>query len=285
MDMGSLGSSGEEEGRDVEWRPVHVERPERSLWRVQGSADSDTEVSRYVKQYATTDPYERELRALRQMPDGLAPRVIEHRRDPPILVLEELPGVRLDDPAAGDPAGWMQEVLETVIASVGLPGPWPDDPSPQLSRLQAELAAALASRAPASAQALHRSLQDPLRVPCHGDATPTNVLVDPGQPRAWLLDYEFYGPGDPLHDLAALCLTPSVALPESMRLELLRQGRLMVERKTEIFLADRMAGAIAVWAVQCAAWHRRHHTATEEFERAVLSNAALGIEAVERGDI
>jgi hypothetical protein len=99
------------------------------------------------------------------------------------------------------------------------------------------------------------------------------------------LDYEFYGPGDPLHDLAALCLTPSVGLPETMRLELLRQGRLMVDRKTEVFLAGRMAGAIAVWAVQCAAWHRRHRPATNGFEQAVLSNAALGISAAERGEI
>jgi hypothetical protein len=167
MDMGSVGSSGEVDGRGVGWRPVHVDRLERSLWHVQGSAGSDTDVSRYVKRYTAVDPYERELRALQQMPEGLAPRVIEHRRDPPTLVLEELPGVRLDDPAAGDPAGWMQEVLKTVVASVGLPGPWPDDPSPKLSQLQAEVAATLASRAPASTRALHRALEDPLRVPCH----------------------------------------------------------------------------------------------------------------------
>jgi aminoglycoside phosphotransferase len=284
MDIGSVGSSSEE-GCTAGWRPVHVDRSERSLWHVQGSASSGPEISRYVKRYATADPWERELRALQQMPDGLAPRVLEYRRDPPTLVLEELPGVRLDDPAAGDPAVWMHVVLETVVASVGLPGPWPDDPPPQLSTLQAEVAAALASRVPASTQALHRALQDPLRVPCHGDATPPNVLVDPGQPRAWLLDYEFYGPGDPLHDLAALCLTPSLGLPATMRLEFLRQGRLMMETKTEMLLADRMSGAIAIWAVQCAAWHRRHRPVTDGFEEAVLSNAALGIEAVGGGEV
>jgi hypothetical protein len=110
--------------------------------------------------------------------------------------------VRLDDPAASDPARWMQVVLEAMVSSVGLPGPWPDGPPPQTSELQDELGKGLASHAPASAQALRRTVQDPVRVPCHGDATPPNVLVDPGQLRAWLLGYEFHGPGDP-------CLTAS----------------------------------------------------------------------------
>ena len=167
MKTGSAGSPTGE-GRSAGWRSVHVDRPERALWHVQGSGGSDAEVPRYIKRYSTAEPYERELRALQQMPDGLAPRVLEHRRDPPTLVLEEIPGVRLDDPAAGEPAVWMQVVLETVVASVGLPGPWPDDPPPRLSELQAELATALAARAPSSAQALHRTLQDPLRVPATG---------------------------------------------------------------------------------------------------------------------
>lgn len=284
MDLGSVDSLSEE-GCAAGWRSIHVDRSGRSLWHVQRTGSSGTEVSRYVKRYATADPCERELRALQQMPDGLAPRVLEHRLDPPTLVLEELPGVRLDDPAAGDPTVWMHVVLETVVASVGLPGPWPDDPPPQLNEVQADLAAALACRVPANTEALHRALQNPLRVPCHGDATPPNVLVDPGQPRAWLLDYEFYGPGDPLHDLAALCLTPSVGLPETTRLELLRKGRLMMEEKTEIPLADRMAGAISLWAVQCAAWYRHYLPATNGFEQAVLSNATLGIESSERGEL
>ncbi|WP_406336339.1 phosphotransferase [Streptomyces zaomyceticus] len=284
MDMGSVGTSGGDECA-AGWRTVHVDRSERSVWHVQGSGSSAVDVPRYVKRYVALDPYEREVRALRQMPEGLAPRVLEHHPDPPTLILEELPGVMLDDPAAGDPAAWMHVVMETVVASVGLPGPWPDDPPPHISDLQAELAAALAARAPASAQALHGAIQDPLRVPCHGDATPPNVLVDPGQPRAWLLDYEFYGPGDPLHDIAALCLTPSLRLPENLRLELLRQGRLMTEAKTGMSLAGRMAGAIAIWAVQCAAWHRRHRPRMGGFEKAVLGNAAIAIDASERGDL
>ncbi|MEU4347129.1 phosphotransferase [Streptomyces sp. NPDC023838] len=217
------------------------------------------------------------------MPDGLAPRVLEYRRNPPTLVLAEVPAVPLDDPAAGHPSKWMQEVLETVVASIGLPGPWPEDPPTRISDPQAELAATLASLAPASTQAIHRAIQEPLRVPCHGDATPLNVLVDPEQPRAWLLDYEFYGPGDPLHDIAALCLTPSLDLPAHTRMELLRQGRLMVEAKTTSSLVDRMAGAIAIWAVQCAAWHRSHRLGAGGFEQAVLSNASLAIAASERG--
>lgn len=284
MDMGSVEISSEDECA-AGWIPVRVDRSGRSLWRVPGASSAGTKAARYVKRYAASGPYERELRALQQMPDGLAPRVLGHRRNPPTLVMEELPGVRLDDPAAGDPARWMQVVLEVMVSSVGLPGPWPDDPPPQISELQAELGKALASHAPASTPALRRAIQNPVRVPCHGDATPPNVLVDPGQPRAWLLDYEFYGPGDPLHDLAALCLTPSVRLPETMRLGLLRQGRLMMEERTGMLLADRMAGAIALWAVQCAAWHHRQRPETDGFEQAVLSNAALGIEAVERGEV
>ncbi|MFI2369955.1 phosphotransferase family protein [Streptomyces sp. NPDC018833] len=284
MGTNSAGTSSEEECV-AGWRPVHVDRSGRSLWHVQGVGDSTTDIPKYVKRYAARDPYEREARALQQMPDGLAPRVLEHHQDPPTLVLEDLPGVMLDDPAAGDPAAWMHVVMETVVASVGLPGPWPDDPPPQISGPQAEVAAALAARVPASSRALHVAIEDPLRVPCHGDATPPNVLVDPGQPRAWLLDYEFYGPGDPLHDIAALCLTPSLTLPEHMRLDFLRKGRLMVEAKTGLDLASRMAGAIAVWAAQCAAWHRRQRPVTDGFEQAVLSNAALGIEAVERGEV
>ncbi|MET7295385.1 phosphotransferase [Streptomyces griseoloalbus] len=282
MEMGSADSVSEE-GCAAGWRPVHVDRSGRSLWHVPGSGSSGTQAAKYIKRYASLDPYERELRALQQMPNGLAPRILEHRRNPPTLVLEEVPGVRLDAPAAGKPAKWMQKVLETVVASIGLPGPWPDDPPTQISELQAELASILASHAPTSAQALHRAIQEPLRVPCHGDATPPNVLVDPEQPRAWLLDYEFYGPGDPLHDVAALCLTPSLDLSANMRLTLLRQGRLMVEKATEMSLADRMAGAIAIWAIQCAAWHRRHRPAMDGFERAVFSNATLAIEASERG--
>lgn len=282
MEMGSVDIASEK-GCGAGWRPVHVDRSGRSLWHVPGSGSTGAETGMYIKQYATPDPYERELRALQQMPDGLAPHVLQHRRNPPTLILEELPGVPLDDPAAGHPSRWMQQVLETVVASVGLPGPWPDDPPTQISQTQEELAAALGSHTPASIQALHRAIQEPLRVPCHGDATPPNVLVDPEQPRTWLLDYEFYGPGDPLHDIAALCLTPSLDLPADMRLALLRQGRLMVEAKTEMPLADRIAGAIAIWAVQCAAWHRRHRPVTDGFEEAVLSNATLAIEASERG--
>lgn len=282
MDMGSVGT-GSGGGGTAGWRPVHVDRSGRSLWHAPRSGSLGSGAGRYIKRFATSDPYERELRALQQMPDGLAPRVLEHHRNPPTLVLEELPGVRLDDPAAGNPSKWMQKVLETVVASVGLPGPWPDDAPTQISEIQAELAVALASRAPTSTQALHRAIRDPLQVPCHGDATPPNMLVDPAQPRAWLLDYEFYGPGDPLHDVAALCLTPSLDLPASMRLGLLRQGRLMVEEATGMSLADRIAGSIAIWAVQCAAWYRRYRPVSDGFEQAVLSNATLGIEASERG--
>ncbi|MFE5594814.1 phosphotransferase [Streptomyces sp. NPDC056549] len=279
MDMGSVGPLGGGECA-AGWSPVHVDRPQRSVWHVPGSGSSA-----YVKRYVSLDPYQREVRALQQMPEGLAPNLLSHHPDPPTLILEELPGVLLDDPAAGDPAELMHVVMETVVASVGLPGPWPDDPPPRISDLQAELAAALTARAPASAQALHAAIQDPLRVPCHGDATPTNVLVDPRQPRAWLLDYEFYGPGDPLHDIVALCLTPSLRLPEILRLELLRQGRLMTEAKVETPLASRLPGAIAIWAVQCAAWHRLHRPRADGFEKAVLVNAARAIDASERGEL
>ncbi|POX43016.1 hypothetical protein C3486_01995 [Streptomyces sp. Ru73] len=272
-----------EEGRDAGWTPVHVDRSGRSLWHVPRAGTTGANTGRFIKQYSFLGPFERELRALKQMPDGLAPHVLEHRRYPPTLILEEVPGVPLDDPAAGHPSKWMHQVLETVVASVGLPGPWPDDPPTQISDLQAEVAAVLSSRAPASTQALHRAIQEPLRVPCHGDATPPNVLVDPERPRAWLLDYEFYGPGNPLHDIAAICLTPSLDLPVGKRLALLRQGRLMVEEKTEMSLSSRIAGSIAIWAVQCAAWHRRHRPATDGFEEAVISNAALAIEESERG--
>ncbi|WP_434600542.1 phosphotransferase [Streptomyces sp. A5-4] len=206
--MGSVEISSEEE-RAAGWIPVHVDLSGRSLWHVPGAGSAGTKAARYVKRYAALRPYGRELRALQQVPDGHTPHMLGHRRNPPTLVLRELPGVRLDDPAAGNHARWMQVMLEVMVSSVGLPGPWPDDPPPQTSELQAELGKALASHAPASTQALRRAIQDPVRVPCHGDATPPNVLVNPGQPRVWLLDYEFCGSGDPLDDLAASCLTAS----------------------------------------------------------------------------
>jgi hypothetical protein len=233
----------------------------------------------YVKRYISVGPFERELRALRQMPDRLAPRVVEHHVQPPTLVLEDVPGVRLADPGAGEATRWLDTAVETVVASVGLPGPWPDDPPPALDELQVGFAAALAAQAPASVRALRRTLRDPLRIPCHGDISPSNMLVDAGPPvRVWLLDYEFYGPGDPLADIAALCLTPSVDIPAAIRLAALRRGRALVEEKTGLPLADRMAGAITLWAVQCAAWHRRHR-GTFRFEQAVLDHARMGIDA------
>lgn len=36
--------------------------------------------------------------------------------------------------------------------------------------------------------------RNPPAVPCRGDASPSSVLVDPGQLWAWLLDCEFYAP-------------------------------------------------------------------------------------------
>ncbi|MGP4113998.1 aminoglycoside phosphotransferase family protein [Streptomyces sp. 4N509B] len=256
-------------------------RPRHAVWQEARAGNR----SAFVKRYSCPGPYLRELRALQQMPDGLAPRVLEHYAVPPTLVLDHVPGVRFDDPAAGGPSRWLDAAVETVVASVGLPGSWEDDAPPELDELQAGFAAALAASAPASVRALELTLRDPLRVACHGDISPPNLLVSFDSPvRVWLLDYEFYGPGDPLADIAALCLTPSVDLPAGTRVAALRRGRELVEEKTGLRLAGRMAGSIALWAVQCAAWHRRHH-GTFSFEQAVLENARLGIDASMGGNL
>jgi hypothetical protein len=90
MDMSSVEISSEEECA-AGWIPVHVDRSGRSLWHVPGAGSAETKAARYVKRYATPGPYERDLHALQQMTDGLDPRVLGHRRNPPTLVLEELP--------------------------------------------------------------------------------------------------------------------------------------------------------------------------------------------------
>lgn len=269
-------------GDEVEWTTHRTDRPGRRLWRVQAVGSQREHQSAYVKQYESESPYRRERVALRQMPTGVAPRILADLEEPRVLVLEDVAGTHIDQ-VPGPPA-WLNAALATITASVGLPGPWPDDPPPKLGPAQAEFASALGRRASNAPAALSHSLRNPLRIPCHGDISPTNMLVvfDPS-PQVRLLDYEFYGPGDPLADLAALCLTPSIDLPPEARKRLLRDGCQQLESKTGHLLATRMAGSIALWAAQCAAWYHRQDGDMSVLIEAVLDNAATAIDGFSGG--
>ncbi len=270
-------------GDEVDWTTRRTGRPGRHLWRVQAVGSQQGLQSAFIKQYESAGPYLRERLALRQMPAGLAPRILADLEEPRILVLEEVPGTHFDQ--VSGPPRWLGAALATVIASVNLPGPWPDDPSPHLSPSQAEFAIELGRRAPKTSAALRSSLRNPLRIPCHGDISPTNLMVVRGRPiHVSLLDYEFYGPGDPLADLAALCLTPSIDITRDARKRLLQQGCQQLESKVGQFLARRMAGAVALWAVQCAAWYQRQDEDMSVLVEAALDNAAAAIDGFSGGD-
>lgn len=269
-------------GDEVEWTTRRADRSGRRLWRVQAVGSQQDHQSAYVKQYDSEGPYRRERLALRQMPTGVAPRVLADLEEPRILVLEDVAGTHFDQ--APCPTEWLSAALTTVTASVNLPGPWPDDPPPRLDPAQAEFASELGRRASTAPTALAHSLENPLGIPCHGDISPTNLLVAPDPPvQVWLLDYEFYGPGDPLADLAALCLTPSIDITLEARKRLLRDGCQQLESKTGHRLARRMAGSIALWAAQCTAWYHRQDGDMSVLVEAVLDNAATAINGLSGG--
>jgi hypothetical protein len=254
-------------------QPVVVrDRPGRRLWKVhftgQATAGvggkSKTSSQRvpvgpsktvYVKQFQTAEPFRREATALSQAPAGAAPALLAAIPEDYCVVMAGADGRTIDQAPPGREADWMAAGLRSVSACSGLLGPWDPDSPTVLTATQESIAKDLTITAPSAQAGLWDCLASPDAVACHGDISPSNVLVsEAGQ--ATLIDFEFYGPGLLVADFAALVLTPSLPVPFPTRIDLLMHSLIRARQLGCATDRNRVAGAIVLWAVQCASWYQ-----------------------------
>jgi hypothetical protein len=242
-------------------------RPGRSLWRAEvrphatwavilpRTCLSRPAVSIYVKMFGATDGYAREVDALKQAPAGSAPLLLSSNDDGRFIITSGVDGTELDDAPQCQHVDRMAAALNTIVGCIGLPGPWRPDPPTVLTELHWSIAEDLGRRTPQVLFGLRDCLQKPELVPCHGDISSSNIIVD-SDGHATLLDFEFYGPGNAIADIAAITLTPSLAVPFDTRFALLQHGIALAARAGSSIDKRRIAGSVALWTVQCVAWHR-----------------------------
>jgi Phosphotransferase enzyme family len=242
-------------------------RPGRSLWRVEvhphpTSALIPPQTCRsipttpvYVKIFGAADGYYREVKALKQAPARSAPPLLGSNDDDRCIIMSGVDGTELDDAPQDQHADRMAAALNTIVDCIGLPGPWQPDPPTTLTELHWSIAEDLGKRTPQAVSGLHDCLLDPELVPCHGDISSSNIIVD-SHGHATLLDFEFYGPGNAIADIAAITLSPSLAVPFDTRFALLQHGIALAARAGSSTGKYRIAGSVALWTVQCVAWYR-----------------------------
>ena len=248
-------------------QPLASRRPGRSLWRVEvhphptsalvppRTCRSTPTTPVYVKIFGAADGYTREVKALKQAPALSAPPLLGSNDDGRCIIMSGIDGTELDDAPQDQHAGRMAAALNTIVGCIGLPGPWQPDPPMVLTELHWSIAEDLGKRTPQAVSGLHDCLRDPELVPCHGDISSSNIIVD-SRGHATLLDFEFYGPGNAIADLAAITLTPSLVVPFDTRFALFQHGIAFAARAGSSIDERRVAGSVALWTVQCVAWYR-----------------------------
>lgn len=218
----------------------------------------------YAKCFATRGTYARETNAVTALGPEIAPRVIATVEERRVLITEEIEGKLASGSGRERSRDIVRRCLPPFSAILTMPAGAPIDPieTPSSSHFDVDFAC-LATLARTTVPQLRAWLVRPQPLlPCHGDLTPNNVIIGPTGVR--FIDFEYFGIGQPLHDAAGLCLSPSLDLDTAERTEALsRYAHAVARAAGEAVGFPTVAGAVVLWAVRFSARLRTRPTALD----------------------